>query len=293
LDGAVIVDKPEGWTSHDAVNKMRRLAKTKKVGHLGTLDPVATGVLPLLLNRATRLAQFFDRSEKLYEATIRFGYSTDSYDRTGTPTSPVSNPQISLDDLNPHLGKLRGTILQTPPPFSAKKVGGVPAYRLARREVAVELSPVEVTVFDLEVLWVKENQVRIRARCSPGTYVRSIAHDLGQAVGCGAHLDELRRLASGEFTLERARSIPELEELASEDRLTEAVIPAGQLLPEFPAEYLDDVSVAHVRNGRDFQVSPFRAGKGARYVKAVSRQGELVAVGEVKLPNLYHPIVVL
>src|SRR5258708_15933636 len=151
VDGIVIVDKPGDWTSHDVVNKVRRLAGTRRVGHLGTLDPMATGVLPLVIGRATRMAQFFTASEKCYDATIQFGCVTNTYDRDGTPISESVTPAFSRDELERALDEFRGTILQTPPPVSAKKVAGVPSYKLARKQMAVELKPVEVTVHALDL----------------------------------------------------------------------------------------------------------------------------------------------
>jgi tRNA pseudouridine55 synthase len=292
VDGAIVVDKPEGWTSHDVVQKVRRLARTKKVGHLGTLDPIATGVLPLLVGNATRLAQFYTRSDKAYDAVIRFGYSTDTYDRSGAPTSPQTQPHIDREELERQLEKFRGDILQTPPPVSAKKVQGVRAYRLARKQVAVELKPVPVHVYELTLLEIDGCDARVRCRCSTGTYLRSIAHDLGQAFSCGAHLLDLRRTASGEFTDEGARTVAELERLAGQDQLPQALIPAAQLLPFFPAVVVDAVTAGQIRQGRNFPASPFRTRQGL-HVKAVSKDGELIAIGEAKLPNVYHPIVVL
>jgi tRNA pseudouridine55 synthase len=294
VNGIIVVDKPEAWTSHDVVNKMRRLANTKKVGHLGTLDPIATGVLPLVVGRATRLAQFYARRDKVYEAVIRFGFSTDTYDRAGVPTSPEAQPPtLDAGVLEPYLQRFRGKFLQTPPPVSAKKVAGKPAYELARKKIAVELAPVEVQVYELTALGIEGPDLRVRAFCSAGTYLRGIAHDLGRELGCGAHLYELRRTESGDFSLEQAHTLDQLQELASAGRLNEALIPAAQLLPEFPSEYVDDIAEGHIRQGRDFQVSPFRVQKGSHYVKAVSHAGDLVAIGEIKLPNLYHPFVVL
>lgn len=294
MDGIIVVDKPEGWTSHDVVNRMRKLANTKKVGHLGTLDPIATGVLPLVIGRATRLAQFYARRDKTYEAVIRFGFSTDSYDRAGVPASAeIAPPALDAELLEPFLQRFRGKFLQTPPPVSAKKVAGRPAYKLARKKIEIELAPVEVQVYELALLGIEGADVRVRAYCSAGTYLRGIAHDLGREVGCGAHLYQLRRTDSGDFSLDRARTLDELGELASAGRLSQALIPAAQLLPEFPSEYVDEITEGHIRQGRDFPVSPFRVEKGAQYVKAISHAGDLVAIGEIKLPNLYHPIVVL
>ncbi len=177
--------------------------------------------------------------------------------------------------------------------MSAKKVAGRPAYELARKNIAVELAPVEVQVYELTVLGVEGTDVRVRAFCSAGTYLRAIAHELGRDVGCGAHLYQLRRTEAGDFSLAQAHTLEQLQELSAAGRLSEALIPAAQLLPEFPSEYVDDLTEGHIRQGRDFPVSPFRVQKGSRYVKAISHAGDLVAIGEIKLPSLYHPIVVL
>jgi len=293
LDGVIVIDKPEGWTSHDVVGKVRRIAGTKKVGHLGTLDPIATGVLPLVIERATRLAQFYTRSDKIYEGVVRVGWSTTTYDRAGEPTSYQREVQIDPENLERHLEKFRGEFLQTPPLVSAKKIDGRRAYELARKNVAVELEPVKVHVYELAVLEISGSLVKLRAHCSGGTYMRSIAHDLGLALGCGAHLEALRRTASGEFEITQARTIAQLEQLAAEERLVDALVPAAQLLPRMPSVFVDDLTARLVRNGRNFPASPFRSQPASRHVKAVTRTGELVAIGEAVLPNLYHPVVVL
>ena len=204
MDGVVVVDKPEGWTSHDAVNKMRGLTGIRRIGHLGTLDPMATGVLPLAIGRATRLAQFYLRGDKIYDATVRFGGTTDSYDRDGTPTSPLTDPAIDRAELESALEEFKGPIQQMPPSISAKKIGGVPAYKLARKNLPVELKPVEVTISSIELVSLEGCEARLLVACSAGTYLRSIAHDLGMKLGCGAFLKTLCRRKSGEFTLEQA-----------------------------------------------------------------------------------------
>jgi tRNA pseudouridine55 synthase len=293
LDGVIVVDKPEGWTSHDVVGKMRRIAGTKRVGHLGTLDPIATGVLPVVIEKATRLAQFYTRSDKIYEGVVRFGWATNTYDRAGTPLGEKIEARPEAGEIERHLEQFRGEFLQTPPPVSAKKVEGRRAYELARKSLPVQLEPVTVHVYELELLELNGSDARLRAHVSGGTYLRSIAHDLGQSMGCGAHLQELRRLASGEFEIAQARTIAQLEALAAEDRLVDAMVPAAKMLPELPSIFVDDLTVTHIRNGRNFPASPFRSQAGARHVKAVTRQGELVAIGEAVLPNLYHPVVVL
>ena len=293
MDGVLVVDKPEGWSSHDAVNKVRHLSGIRRVGHLGTLDPMATGVLPLVIGRATRLAQFYVRAEKVYDAVIRFGYATDTYDRDGTPVGPQTEPRIDRAQLEAALENFTGLLQQTPPPISAKKVDGTPAYKLARKNIPVELKTVEVTVYSLDLLGLEGPEAHVLVRCSAGTYMRAIAHDLGKALGCGAFLKSLCRKASGDFTLEQARTLPALEALAREGRLGDALIPAAQLLPQFPAETVDAITAGQVRQGRDFRVSPFRVRPSTRYVKAVSEQGELLAIGELKLPIVYHPFLVL
>jgi tRNA pseudouridine55 synthase len=293
LDGVIVVDKPEDWTSHDVVGKMRRIAQTKRVGHMGTLDPIATGVLPLVIGKATRLAQFYTRSDKIYESVVRFGWSTDTYDRAGVPTSPEIEVTLDAAELEGRLEAFRGEILQMPPPVSAKKIGGQRAYQLARQAVEVALEPVRIQMYELTLLECRGSEARLRAHCSGGTYMRSIAHDLGRAIGCGAHVRDLRRLASGEFEIAHARTIAQLESLAADERLLDALVPAAGMLPGFPSVYVDDLTAAQIRHGRNFPASPFRSEPASRYVKALARHGDLIAIGEAILPNLYHPVVVL
>ena len=289
----IVVDKPREWTSHDVVNKVRRIAGTKKVGHLGTLDPAATGVLPLVIGRATRLAQFYTRNDKIYEGVIHFGYATDSYDGDGKPVTPEVEVTLDRESLERILDRFRGEFDQTPPAVSAKKIAGRPAYELARKNQPVDLKPVPVEVYSLEILRIDGCEAEVRVHCSAGTYLRSIAHEAGQALGCGAFLRTLRRVASGDFKIEAARTLEQLAELAAQGRIEEAIIPAAQLLPDFPMELVDSITAGQIRNGRDFRVSPFQSRKGARYVKAVTPQGDLIAIGEARLPHLYHPVLVL
>lgn len=293
MDGVVVVDKAAGWTSHDVVARFRRLAGIKKVGHLGTLDPIATGVLPLVIGRATRLAQFYLHGDKVYEAVVRFGWSTITYDKAGEPASEKTPVQLDAAELDRLLERFRGEFLQAPPPVSAKKVAGKRAYDLVRQKVEVRLDPVKVHFYELTIDGVEGDRARLRAHCSGGAYLRSIAHDLGQALGCGAHLEELRRTASSEFGIAQARTIEQLASLAAGDRLLDALIPASSLLPGMTDVYVNDLTAAQIRSGRDFAASPFRGATAARHVKAITYQGELVAIGEAVLPNLYHPVVVL
>ncbi len=187
-NGVLIVDKPAGMTSHDVVARVRRLANERAVGHLGTLDPMATGVLPLVLGRMTRLAQFYLASEKSYEGEIRFGFATDTYDAEGEPTGPPQPVGLSLDHVRAAAARFRGSIQQMPPPFSAKKIAGVPAYKLARKKKEVELKPIQVEIREFEILSLDGDRAAFRARVASGTYLRSVAHDLGQLLSVGAHL---------------------------------------------------------------------------------------------------------
>ena len=293
MDGIIVVDKPCDWTSHDVVNKMRRWAGTRRVGHLGTLDPSATGVLPVVVGRATRLAQFYTRNDKVYEGIIHFGYATDSYDAEGEAAGPEQAVTLDTKQVEAVLDRFRGAFAQTPPPVSAKKVGGRPAYKLARKGQPAELKPVDVEVYALDLLGLEGCEARVRVHCSAGTYLRSIAHEAGQALGCGAHLRSLRRIASGDFKIDTARTMEELGALAEAGRFSDAVIPAAQLLPDFPVEIVDQITAGQIRNGRAFRVSPFQVRKGAKYVKAVTQEGELIAIGEARMPLVYHPVLVL
>jgi tRNA pseudouridine55 synthase len=293
VDGVIIVDKPRDWTSHDVVNKMRRFAGTRKVGHLGTLDPSATGVLPLVIGRATRLAQFYTRNDKIYEGVIHFGNSTDSYDADGEPTSPEVAVTLDRTGVEAALDHSRGEFDQMPPSVSAKKIGGRAAYELVRKGQPVDLKAVRIHVSKLEILSMEGCEAAVRVHCSAGTYLRSIAHDAGQALGCGAYLKNLRRIASGDFRIDSARTLEQLATLSEEGRIAEALVPASQLLPEFPAEMVDAITAGQIRNGRDFRVSPFRPNTGSRFVKALNSEGDLIAIGEARLPHLYHPVLVL
>lgn len=291
-DGVIVANKPEGWTSHDVVGKVRGIVGTRRVGHLGTLDPIATGVLPLMIGQATRLARFWEGSEKSYEAWVRFGFATSTYDRAGEPCGPDSHPHITADQIEACLAPMRGEIEQIPPPVSAKKIDGVPAYKLARKNIHVDLAPVKVLIYELTLLDVEAARARLRVRCSAGTYVRSIAHQLGISLGCGAHIEALVRTQSGPFRLNQAFTIEQLQNLKSEGRLDEALVPMRDLLPEFPGVFVDDVTAANIRNGRDFNVSPFRVSAGSPHVKAIGPDGRLVAIGRIAMPHTYHPLVV-
>jgi len=230
MNGVIIVDKPAGWTSHDVVNRMRRILGQRSVGHLGTLDPLATGVLPLVTGNLTRLAQFYTTSEKTYEGVIRFGFATNTYDADGEPLEghvgraapacpepsrrgcPALATELTLATLQQLSIKFQGLIEQTPPPFSAKKINGVPAYKLARKQQEVILKPVQVEIKEFAILSLDADRAHFRARVASGTYMRSVAHDMGQLLGCGAHLESLRRTSVAEFNIAQALTIEEIED---------------------------------------------------------------------------------
>jgi tRNA pseudouridine55 synthase len=292
MNGLVLIDKPKGCTSHDVVNRWRRLARTRSAGHLGTLDPMATGLLLITTGNATRLARFLEKQDKTYEAEIRFGVVSDTYDAEGV-VQPTGRPLPDPCEVNTALEKFRGAFLQTPPRVSAKKIHGVPAYKLARKNQPFELAPVPVEIKSMTAHEHHSDTLSLTVTVSAGTYIRSLAHDLGITLGCGAILSNLRRTACGMFRVENARTLDELEALAREEQLHVAVLPAADMLPGFPTAYVDAITEMHIRQGRDFRTSPFTITPGAPFVKAISSSGELISVGQLKLPNVYHPMMVL
>lgn len=292
MNGVIVIDKPTGWTSHDVVAKFRGIGKARSVGHLGTLDPIATGVLPLIVGNATRLARFYTKADKAYQATIRFGIETDTYDRAGKIVSEGGRAP-DLSEMEAALRRFIGPIEQMPPQFSAKKVAGKAAYESARRNIPVDLKPVQIEIFELRMESYEAPDLVLHVRCSGGTYLRSLAHDLGAELGCGAHVHELRRLASGEFRIAQARTLDELQALAEEGRVAEALLPASEMLPDFPSVFVDSLTAGQIRQGRDFHASPFRQNRDAQFVKAIEGRDTLLAIGEATMPNVYHPVVVL
>ena len=293
MNGLVLIDKPAGCTSHHVVNRWRRLAHTKRAGHLGTLDPMATGLLILVTGNATRLAQFFVKDDKTYEASITFGVTSNTYDAEGIlQPSNVPVPQ-DLETVESSLKHFSGRILQTPPAVSAKKIKGVPAYKLARQQIAVEMQPVEVEIKAVNVRGFEAGRLDLEISCSTGTYIRSIAHDLGQMLGCGAVLSALRRTKVGAYSVCDAFTLDSLAAFSLAGTLDSAVVSTSRMLPGVPAEHFDESVEAQIRQGRDFRTSPFVVPPGAPLVKAISRRGDLIAIGQLKIPNLYHPGTVL
>jgi len=290
MDGVLVIDKPAGFTSHDVVNRVRRLLQERSVGHLGTLDPLATGVLPLVAGRMTRLAQFYTASEKTYEGAIRFGFATDTYDAEGEPLATPQVVKATLEQLQQTAQRFTGRIRQMPPPFSAKKIHGVPAYKLARKHREVELQPVEVEIKNFELLEWDGEQARFLARVASGTYMRSVAHEMGQILGCGAHLAALRRTGLGEFAIADAHTLEELEAAAKQGRAQDLFVHPRKLLPEMPSVTANEENVARIRVGRAVNLPELSR---ARQVKVFQGQSELIAIATRVAGTLFHPKIVL
>jgi tRNA pseudouridine55 synthase len=290
VDAVLIINKPAGMTSHDVVARVRRIVGEKSVGHLGTLDPMATGVLPLVLGRFTRLAQFYNEADKRYEGAVRFGWATDTYDAEGAPAGPEQPANFTLDDLRAAARQLTGNIEQLPPPFSAKKIAGIPSYRLARKGQPVELKPKQVEVKDLEICSWDGHCAQFRAWVSSGTYLRSLAHDLGRKLGPGGHLDELRRTAVREFTIDEAHSLEQLQQAQAAGTLEELFLHPRLVLPEFPAVVASPESAARLRHGGAVNLPEFSK---AGIVRVFAGQRELLAIARRVAGTLFQPKVVL
>ena len=296
MNGVLIIDKPSGFTSHDVVARVRRILHHRAVGHLGTLDPSATGVLPLVLGNMTRLAQFYLASEKNYEGVIRFGFSTDTYDAEGEPTSESLNPSLTLEKVREFATKFTGIIEQIPPPYSAKKIAGVPAYKLARKKKDVTLKPINVEIKQFEIVAVEQagTCARFRAHVASGTYMRSVAQEMGQLAGCGAHLQSLRRTAVAEFHIEDAHTLEQLEQAArSQDgnnAVADFLVHPRKLLPAIPAVTATDEMVSRIRHGRPVNLPELSR---AREVKVFSGQRDLIAISTRVAGTLFHPKIVL
>jgi tRNA pseudouridine55 synthase len=280
LDGILVIDKPAGITSHDVVQRVRKLLKTSRVGHLGTLDPMATGVLLLCVGRATRIGRFLTTSPKEYVGEIRFGFATTTYDREGEPLGPEQPVKHTQEEVAKAMNALTGAFEQKPPLVSAKKLGGVPSYKLARRGVLVEPVAVPVEVFAFELVGFSPARVEFRVECSTGTYVRSLAQDLGQQLGCGAHLGSLRRVRSGDFGIDRA--VPLSDATASDLIPLEGLLTSLQRL-----EVAGDLLEERVRHGNPVQ-SELAPGLACIF----NKKGEFLAIASVE-NGWAHPRVVL
>jgi tRNA pseudouridine55 synthase len=311
MDGILIIEKPAGMTSHDVVARVRRIISERRVGHTGTLDPFATGVLVVLVGRATRLAQFLSGSEKEYEAAISLGYATDTGDVTGTrlpsfTTETQRHTEIHREAIESALASLRGEIEQTPPMYSAKKVGGRKLYELARRGEEIERQPVRVTISELTAIehdgaLLNENDdgtrnLRVRVVCSAGTYIRTLAEDFGKQLGVGAHVAELRRTRAGEFAIKDATTLERLNEHAQMGSLGEILITPDAALSHLPAVELTLDDARRVGQGIDLSLEPADAAKwlNGQPVRMRNAEGQLIAVGLYdEKRKIVHPQVVI
>ena len=291
MNGLLVVDKPGGMTSHDVVAKLRRITGERSIGHLGTLDPMATGVLPLVLGKFTRLAQYFSSAEKSYLGTIRFGFATDTYDAEGEPVGPRVEPELTLEQVRAAASRFSGEMQQMPPPFSAKKIAGTPAYKLARAGKPVDLKPALIHIVGFQIIRLDGAEAQFAMDISSGGYVRSVAHELGEDLGCGAHLSTLRRTQAGPFTLNEARTLDALERLAGDlDSLEAACIHPRNLLPEMPAVTGDDFALGRLRNGAQANLAELSR---APLVRVFASQRELVGIAKRVAGTLFQPVVVM
>ena len=297
MNGVLIIDKPAGWTSHDVVARVRRVLRERRVGHTGTLDPFATGVLVVLVGRATRLAQFLAGAEKEYEATVRFGYATETGDLTGAPLAPAGNITNLMtrdeSEFEASLSSLRGEIEQVPPMYSAKKVQGRKLYELARRGEHIERKAVRVNIHEFEIapddvgIWLRRNDdetcdLRVRVVCSAGTYIRVLAEDLGARLGAGAHLAALRRTRAGAFHLEQSMTLERLAERMEAGDLDDLIITPDAALPEMPFVHLTGDEAWRARHGARVRVAPHDTSRSlvaGEQVKMRDEAGHLIAVG--------------
>jgi len=314
MDGLLIVDKPSGPTSHDVVARMRRALREPRIGHTGTLDPLATGVLLLVIGKATRLAKFLSASDKSYDAVIRLGFATDSADSLGRPRGPVHvGPMPSRAEIDAALEPFRGRFTQQPPAFSAKKIAGQRSYKLARAAARLKPSryqsdasdrpappalaalpaPASVTAHCIEILSVHGDSVTLRVDCSAGFYIRSLAHDLGERLGIGAHLTALRRTRTGAFTLEHAVTLDTVER--APQQAASALLPLADMLRDMPSVILTPDGVNRVSHGQELR--PFdhepSALSSEPFVRLVNARGELLAIAEPTASGALHPSVVL
>ena len=250
MNGIVIVDKPQGWTSQDVTARLRRVFSTRRIGHGGTLDPMATGVLPVFVGRATRGVEFFEHAEKTYETVLRLGLTTDTEDITGE-TLTTAVPSFTRERLEEVLESFRGDILQIPPMYSALKVNGQKLYDLARKGKTVERQPRPITIHELTLLEVGENTLRLRVRCSKGTYIRTLCKDIGEALGCGGCMEALRRVSAGEYGI--AEAVP-LQQLLETEEPEKYLRPVDSMFRNYPAVTLTENQEKRCRNGNSFSV---------------------------------------
>ncbi len=287
MDGVVVIDKPAGWTSHDVVAKVRNIVKIKKVGHTGTLDPFATGVLPLTLGRATRLTSYFLASDKIYHGIMRFGFATDTFDLNGEPLGEDTKPKLERPRVEQIMARYTGTVSQTVPPFSARKISGRPMYAYARRGIELAPATKEVTIKSLTLVDVKGSEVEFELACTTGTYARSLAHDIGKEYGCGAHLIQLRRVKSGEFPIEAAVPLCDGEKFHSRDFFLSRMIPLPALLSDFPVIVISEGDKSKVIHGMD--LNALTGSWEAAEFRLLDENGDLIALAE-RLQTFLSPV---
>jgi len=291
VNGLLVIDKPGGITSHDVVSSLRRITGEKSIGHLGTLDPMATGVLPLLMGKFTRLAQFFTAAEKSYTGTIRLGFATDTFDADGEAVGEQTCPRLTLEQIQQAAKHFRGEMEQLPPAFSAKKIAGTPAYKLARAGKEVELKPVKITIQSFAITELDGAEASFTMSISAGGYVRSVAHELGRDLGCGGHLSSLRRTRAGVFTLDDAHRLDELEPLAGDvTELEKRCVHPRSLLAEMPPVTGDEFVLGRLRNGAQANLPEFSQ---ASLVKVFAGQRDLVGIARRVAGTLFQPVVVM
>ena len=278
VDGVVVIDKPAGWTSHDVVAKIRNLTKVKKVGHTGTLDPFATGVLPLTLGRATRLTNHFLASDKLYRGVMRFGFATTTYDVDGEPLGEDSHPKLDSSRLQEVFVRYQGTVEQTLPPYSAKKLRGKPLYSYARKGIEISPSKKTVTIKSLTLLGIDQCEVEFELACAAGTYARSLAHDIGADYGCGAHLVRLCRTRSGEFSIETAVPLCEGSRFHSREFFISRTIPMRKLLSDIPVIVVSDGDKRKLIHGMDLNL--LTADWESEEFRLIDESGELIGLAK-------------
>jgi tRNA pseudouridine55 synthase len=311
FDGIIVVNKPAGKTSHDVVETVRRIVGFRGIGHFGTLDPLATGVLVLALGRATRLARFYSGRRKRYSCAMRFGFETDTYDSDGEALGPDSAPILNFDEIAAYASRFMGKIQQVPPAYSAKKIDGRSAHQLARKNKPVKLEPAEVEIFELSLTGIEGSTARFDVECGAGTYIRSLALDMGRLHGGGAHLSEITRTAVGEFTLDQAATLEEFDHDAKAGTLPERVIRLETVLPDLPRTTVLPIIERRIRHGAKFNVSLAQIQPGSRAaapgatteldsgewkptrLRVFNQQGQLIAIAEPVVPRTYQPVLVL
>jgi tRNA pseudouridine55 synthase len=292
VNGLIVIDKPTGMTSHDVVSRLRRFTGEKSIGHLGTLDPMATGVLPLLLGRYTRLAQFFSSAEKSYTGTVRFGFATDTYDAEGQPTTEPVTLVLTLEMVQKAAEYFHGEMNQLPPVFSAKKIQGKPAYKLAREGKSVEMKTARIVIHEFTIEGLSDDTASFGMRVSAGGYVRSVAHEMGEALGCGAHLSSLRRTQAGVFTLAEAVTLDQVAAFAGagEEAFAALMPHPRNLLPELPAVTADEQTASRMKNGMQVNLPEFSQ---SPLVRVFTRQRNIFCIARRIAGTLFQPEVVL